>query len=184
MKYYVVLLRGINVGGKNIIPMAALKSFLEDLGFKNVSTYIASGNVILASQKTPNQIKDLIEATLTAKFNLSSDLIKVLVLNRQQLIEVVDNKPEGFGNKPEKYHSDVIFLLNINQEQALAVFNPRAGVDKVWLGNGVIYSQRLSAKRTQSRLSQIMSSVLYKSMSIRTWNTTIKLVEMLQEREH
>jgi uncharacterized protein (DUF1697 family) len=51
MRNYVVLLRDINVGGKNKVPMIALKECLERLGFANVSTYIASGNVLLESEK-------------------------------------------------------------------------------------------------------------------------------------
>ena len=66
MKTYVVLIRGINVGGKNKVPMAALKKCLEELGFSNVSTYIASGNVILESDKRADEIKAQIEAALPA----------------------------------------------------------------------------------------------------------------------
>lgn len=51
MKSYIVLLRGINVGGKNKVSMAALKLCLEGLGFVNVTTYIASGNVLLDTDK-------------------------------------------------------------------------------------------------------------------------------------
>ena len=56
MNTYVILMRGINVGGKNRIPMSGLKKCLEDLGFSNVSTYIASGNVILKSDKRANEV--------------------------------------------------------------------------------------------------------------------------------
>lgn len=176
---YIALLRGINVGGKNIVPMARLRSCLEELGFSTVSTYIASGNVILESDKPVTEIKTLIEATLTERFELHSELIKVLVLSREQLQAVIENKPEGFGDQPEKYHSDAIFLMGIDAAQAMLVFNPREGVDTVWAGDGVIYSQRLSAERTRSRLSKIMASPLYASMTIRSWSTTTTLRDMM-----
>jgi len=180
MNTYVLLIRGINVGGKNIVPMAGLKKCLEELGFSSVSTYIASGNVILESDKRPNEIKAQIEQALPKSFKLDSELVKVLVLSRDQLQAIINNKPEGFGERPEKYHSDAIFLMGIDSAQAMPVFNPREGVDKVWPGDGVIYSQRLSAERTKSRLSKIMASPLYKSMTIRSWNTTIKLLDILK----
>jgi uncharacterized protein (DUF1697 family) len=180
MNTYVILLRGINVGGKNNVPMAGLIKCLGELGFSNVSTYIASGNVILESDKRPDEIKARIEEALIKSFKLDSELIKVLVLTRNQLQAVIGNKPEGFGDQPEKYHSDAIFLMDIDATQAMLVFNPREGVDKVWPGDGVIYSQRLSAERTKSRLSKIMASPLYKSMTIRSWSTTIKLLDMLK----
>lgn len=61
----------------------------------------------------------------------------------------------------------------------MPIFNPREDVDQVWPGDGVIYSQRLSALRTKSRLSNIVASPLYGSMTIRSWSTTIKLLDML-----
>jgi uncharacterized protein (DUF1697 family) len=176
---YVALLRGVNVGGKNKLPMATLKKYLEELGFRNVTTYIASGNVILESHKTANEIRPQLEKGLQESFKLDDELVKVLMLTRNQLQAIIDNKPEGFGEQPEKYHSDAIFLIGIDSAQAMSVFDPREGVDKVWPGDGVVYSQRLSSQRTKSRLSKIMATPVYKSMTIRNWNTTTKLLEIL-----
>jgi uncharacterized protein (DUF1697 family) len=181
MNTYIILLRGINVGGKNKVPMAGLIKCLEELGFSNVSTYLASGNVILESDKHPDEITAQIEEALPKSFKLDIELIKVLVLTRHQLQAVIDNKPEGFGEQPEKYHSDAIFLIGIDSAQVMSVFDPREGVDQVWPGQGVVYSQRLSSQRTKSRLSKIMATPAYKSMTIRSWSTTTKLLKILEE---
>ena len=181
MKPYLVLLRGINVGGRNKIPMTALRTRLANLGFESVSTYIASGNVILRSPEHPERVREQIEATLLEGFSLDDELIKVLVLDREQLRVVIDDRPEGFGARPDKYHSDAIFLMNIAVEDAMTAFSPREGVDEIWPGAGVIYSQRLSAERTKSRLSKVTSSPLYKSMTIRSWSTTLKLWDMIRD---
>lgn len=180
MKSYVILLRGINVGGKNKVPMAKLREYLTNIGFNDVSTYIASGNVILKSNKTPQEITVAIEKMLPEKFTLDSELIKVLVVSKKQLQSIIENKPSGFGDKPEKYHSDAIFLIGVSVDEIMPVFRPRDGVDAVWAGDGVIYSQRLSAERTKSRLNVITVSPHYKSMTIRSWNTTVKLLELLK----
>jgi uncharacterized protein (DUF1697 family) len=71
--------------------------------------------------------------------------------------------------------------MDIDATQAMPIFNPREGVDNVWPSDGVVYSQRLSAPRTKSRLNQAMASPLYKSMTIRSWSTTVKLLDMLNE---
>ena len=181
MNTYVMLMRGINVGGKNKLPMADLRKRLEELGFSNVTTYIASGNVILESDKRAGEIKARIEKALLKSFKLDDELISVLVLTRNQLQAIIDNRPRGFGEQPEKYHSDAIFLMGIDSAQAMPVFNPREGVDTIWPGDGVIYSQRLSSKRTKSRLSTIMATPEYKSMTIRSWSTTTKLLEKLKK---
>jgi uncharacterized protein (DUF1697 family) len=180
MNPYLILLRGINVGGRNKIPMKALREHLEDLGYQQVSTYIASGNVLLSASASPEEVGEEIEAALVEKFDLDDELIKVLVLTPEQLYSVVTLKPEGFGEQPEKYHSDAIFLMDIDAETAMTAFRPREGVDEVWAGDGVVYSQRLSSELTRSRLSAVVASPLYKSMTIRSWNTTMKLFERVQ----
>jgi len=183
MNTYVILIRGINVGGKNKIRMAGLRKCLEELGFSNVSTYIASGNVILKSSKRADEVKAQIEGVLPEKFELDDGFIKVLVLAQDQFQAIIDNKPKGFGEQPEKYHSDAIFLMGIDSAQAMLAFDPREGVDKVWPGDGVIYSQRLSAQRTKSRLIKIMGTPAYKSITIRSWKTTTKLLEILRKMD-
>ncbi len=182
MKSYLVLLRGINVGGRNKVPMAELRRLLEDLGYTDVSTYIASGNVVLRSDKPAAEVKSRIEEALPRAFRLHSELITVLVLTHAQLRAVVADKPKGFGEEPGKYHSDVIFLVGIDAPAAMEVFDPRPGVDTVWPGRGVIYSQRLSAERTKSRLSKIMGNPAYQSMTIRNWATTTALLDLLDDR--
>lgn len=183
MTTYLILLRGINVGGKNKVSMAELKNCLEELGFSNLSTFINSGNVFLTSDKPAEEIKAQIEAVLPKTFRLDSELIKVLVLTRDELQTIIEKRPKGFGDWPDKYHSDTIFLMGINAVEAMPAFNPREGVDKVWPSNGVIYSQRLSALRTKSRLNQAMASPLYKSMTIRSWSTTLKLLDILKQQD-
>ena len=175
-----VLLRGINVGGKNKVSMEELRTYLTGIGFSDVTTYINSGNIFVSSDKKPVEIKKLIEELLPKKFKLDSELIHALVLSRTQLEDIVNNKPEGFGAKPDTYHSDAIFLMDISIDDAMKVFDPREGVDKIWPGPGVVYSQRLSAQRTKSRLNKIIGTPVYKSMTIRSWNTATKLLALMQ----
>lgn len=179
MNTYAVLLRGINVGGKNRVSMADLKQQLETIGYNDVKTYINSGNVVLSSDKDVSEIKSDIESRLPKWFELDSELLKVHVVSGDVLRAVVQSKPARFGEEPTKYHSDVIFLIDIDADDAFSVFQPHPEVDKIWKGKDVIYSQRLSAERTKSRLNKIMGSPLYKSMTIRNWNTTLKLYEMI-----
>lgn len=179
---YVVLLRGINVGGKNKVPMVELKKCLENLGFSNATTYIASGNVLLESNDPAEKIQAMIEEALPRSFRLDSELVKVLLLTHVQLQSIVDNKPPKFGDAPSKYHSDVIFLIGIDSAEALKVFSPREGVDQIWPGANVVYSQRLSELRTKSRLNKIVGTPAYRSMTIRSWNTVTKLLELVKSQ--
>jgi uncharacterized protein (DUF1697 family) len=106
------------------------------------------------------------------------------VLTTKQLQTVVDSKPRGFGEKPEIYYSDVIFLIDTDIDTVMPIFNPREGVDTIWPGKNVVYSRRLGAERTKSRLSKITASPLYASLTIRNWNTTTKLLAMMITQSH
>ena len=183
MNVYIILLRGINVGGKNKIPMTELRLYLKEEGFNSVKTYIQSGNIILQSNLGTKSIGKKIETILSRKFNLDSK-VKTLVLTRKQFQKIINNKPKGFGEHPGKYHSDAIFLMDINSSQAMSVFSPKKGIDMIWPKNGIIYSQRLSSHLTKSRLNKIVGTPLYRNMTIRNWNTTTKLLKILKNFEN
>jgi uncharacterized protein (DUF1697 family) len=70
--------------------------------------------------------------------------------------------------------------MDVDAAEAMPAFSPKEGVDVVWPGPGLIYSQRLSAQRTKSRLNRVMSSPLYKSMTIRSWQTTSALMDLVK----
>ncbi len=178
-----MLLRGINVGGKNPVPMARLRGVLGELGLRGCR------HVHRERQRDPQLRPQAgsdqagIEAALPKAFKLHAELIAVLVLTAAQLRAVVADRPKGFGDQPGRYHSDAIFLMGIDATAAMEAFDPREGVDAVWPGKGVIYSQRLSAQRTKSRLNRVMASPHYKSMTIRNWATTTKLAELVDAPE-
>lgn len=177
-----MLLRGVNVGGKNIISMAALRTALEGLAFGNVASYIASGNLVVDSELSAAKTQDAVQGLLADKFGVDRASARALVLTQRDLEAVIKKRPKGFGDEPGKYHSDVVFLIDTKPAAAMTVFSPREGVDTIWPGPGVVYSQRLSAQRTKSRLNRIVGTPQYKQMTIRTWNTAVKLLAILKGR--
>lgn len=182
MSTHVILIRGINVGGKNSVSMAQLREGLAELGCSDPQTLLNSGNAVADSPATPADLATALENFLPKRFRLDDELVRVLVLTPAALRQVVDARPGGFGSRPELYHSDAIFLIGIPVAEAMAVFDPREGVDAVWPGDGVIYSQRLSAQRTKSKLGKIIGTPAYKSMTIRSWSTTTKLLALVEAR--
>src|SRR4051812_15918133 len=121
MNTFVVLLRGVNVGGKNIISMAALRTAFEGLGFENVASYIASGNLILDSRLPATRAQAAIQDLLADHFGIERDSARALVLTQPHLQEVVSKRPRGFGDEPGKYHSDVVFLIGVAPAAAMRV---------------------------------------------------------------
>lgn len=177
---YVALLRGINVGGKNIVRMADLRAAFEDAGYAAVGTYIQSGNVLFESDGSPAALERDIETMLEGRFGLS---LVVVVRSHRQLRNVVNRAPDGFGTAPDVHHSDVIFLkAPLSSDQALRAVDLRDGVDQAWPGAGVLYFSRLSERLSQSRMGRIASTPQYQSMTIRNWRTTTRLLSLLDDR--
>ena len=178
MPRYVALLRGINVGGKNLIKMTALKACFEANGFEDVATYIQSGNVVFASSETRMPgLTRRIEEMLAETFDYEAT---VVVRSRTQMRAVVERAPRAFGADPAKYRYDVIFLKEpLTAKVAMTSVPTTPGVDEAHAGTGVLYFSRLTEKATQSRLNRIISSPIYPSVTIRNWNTTTKLESML-----
>ncbi len=177
---YVALLRGINVGGRNMVAMADLREAFEADGYEAVSTYIQSGNVLFESDAPRRSLEEDIEAVLERRFGVP---LVVVVRPHAQLRNVVDRAPDGFGSEPDTYHSDVIFLkAPLSARQAMRVVELRQGVDQAWPGTGVLYFARLSERRAQSRMSRIVSTPEYQRMTIRSWKTTTTLLSLLDGR--
>jgi uncharacterized protein (DUF1697 family) len=178
MPRYVALLRGINVGGKNLIKMADLKACLEDHGLEDVATYIQSGNVVFGSGATTlTELTDRIEGVLATTFGYEAS---VVLRSRRQMRAIVDRAPTGFGNDPARYRYDVIFLkAPLTARTAMRSVLTKEGVDRAHEGSGVVYFSRLTSRAAQSRLSRIVSTPAYRNMTIRNWNTTTKLTRML-----
>ena len=180
MGRYVALLRGINVGGKNLVAMPALKAFFEAQGFSDVATYIQSGNVLFTSAERGAALTARIEAGLAAAFGRPAC---VVLRSRQQLRRVVEGAPAGFGSRPAVRRYDVIFLKEpLSAPEALAQVPARPGVDRVFAGEGVLYFARSIRDASRSRMSRLFSLPIYGSMTIRNWNTTTRLLELMEGR--
>jgi uncharacterized protein (DUF1697 family) len=182
MNKYVALLRGINVGGKNLIKMTALKACFETLGFQNVRTYIQSGNVLFnAAESDQTWLTDRIEEALSKAFNYNS---RVVVRSDEEMKAIVDHAPKDFGRVPNTYRYNVIFLKEpLTSAEAMLSISTKEGVDQAFAGEGVLYFSNLISKAGQSHLSRIISTPIYQSMTIRNWNTTTKLLNMMEESE-
>ena len=176
---YLTLLRGINVGGKNLVKMAGLRAAFESMDFADVATYIASGNVLFqAPRQRREELAARIESELSRRFSAE---LKVVLLTQAQLNAVVEGAPRGFGGDAHLW--DVVFLRKpLTVKKAFAVIEVREGVDRAWPGRGVLYFSRLAAKAANSRLSKVASLPEYKNMTIRSWSTTTKLAALMESR--
>jgi uncharacterized protein (DUF1697 family) len=176
---YLALLRGINVGGKNPIKMSALTACLEGHGFENVTTFIQSGNVLFDSTASGPKLVTEIEELLSTAFAYRASIV---LRSRRQMQQIVERAPDGFGRQPARYRYNVLFVkAPLKAVVARKSVSARAGVDRVVTGPGVLYVSQLRSRASQSQLSRIVWSPIYPQLTIRNWNTTRKLLELMED---
>lgn len=179
MSKYLALLRGINVGGNNIIKMAGLQKTFEEMRFAAVKTYIQSGNVIFsADEKDKTTLTQTIEKKLSQTYNYDA---RTVILAFAELKKIVAEIPAGFGEDAETYRYDVWFVKEpAKADDVMTAVKTREGVDWVYKGKSVVYAQRLISQAAKSRLTKIIQEPVYQSLTIRNWNTTKKLFELMR----
>lgn len=177
MVSHVALIRGINVGGNNIVKMADLRACFEAMGFTGVATYIQSGNVLfVARQASKAKLAATIENSLGERFGCGSCIV---LLSAAELAQVVAQAPRGFGQQPDRYRYDVLFVREpTTAREALAQVPAKPGVDAADAGDHALYFRRLVARANESRLPKLIQQPVYKSLTVRNWNTTMRLLAM------
>src|SRR3989344_6945863 len=153
---YVALLRVINVCGNNVIKMADLKACFEKNGFKNVSTYIQSGNVIFdppaGGERQTEKMESIIENFLSKKFNYAS---KVLVRSYPQVKKILAVVPTDWKTRKDLRCYIAFIKETLTPDQALREVVVKEGIDFVKAGPGVLYMSTLLSGITKSRLSKL-----------------------------
>ena len=174
---YVALLRGINVGGYNKIKMDKLRPMFESLGFTNVKSYIASGNVAFDTKKT----KDLalaakIKKAIKDSFSLE---IEVMVRSTDELIEVIDHNPFEQEHNDDHTKLFVVFLKNTLPKEAagLLVSHNNENEKFVVVGRDVY---ALSKKGFMGSIlaKKYIDNKLKTPATARNWRTVNKIAEL------
>jgi len=174
---YVALLRGINVGGNNKVDMKKLKQTFEQAGMNKVQTYINTGNIIFTSYglSHPQLVKRLEEA-IHADFQLH---IKVVIRSLEEYKIMMQGLPSTWKNDSEM-KSDVLFLWDeINEASVLEKLPIKPEIEQVHYVSGAILWSAAREHVTQSGMSKLVGSSIYKQITVRNVNTTRKIYELM-----
>jgi uncharacterized protein (DUF1697 family) len=178
-KIFVALLRGVNVGGKNMIRMSSLKESFERLGFGDVATYINSGNIIFTTQEgDARKLERSIEGMLSSEYELEC---KVVVRSLSEMADLVKSWPETWDGD-ERWKYNVIFLRHsIDSEDILDGLKPRNDIEQIVYRPGtLLWSARIS-DLSRTSLHKLPSQKLFQEMTVRNTNTTRKLYELMKK---
>lgn len=175
---YIALLRGINVGGKNMIKMFDIKASLEKEGLYNIRTYIQSGNILFESnEKDTLIIAKKMEAHILLEYGHT---VPVVVLNAPAMRKIVRDAPKGWGEGKEWKYNTLFLIPPYDRDEIIkSIGSLKPDIETLVPGDGVLYqsmSIKLFGKTTTGRLA---SMPVYQKVTIRNWNTTKKLVELL-----
>ena len=182
MTKYIALLRGINVGGNNIIKMADLKIAFEQRGFQNVITYINSGNIIFNSDLGEDTVKDICEKLIAEDFGLD---IPVCVISAFNLIDAMAHAPDWWGSDPESKHNALFVISPMTTKEVLTQIGAiKPEYERIDYYGKVIFWSAPIATFSRTRLTKIVQSkAAYNAITIRNANTARKLAKLTGETE-
>jgi uncharacterized protein (DUF1697 family) len=165
---YAALLRGINVGTTKRIEMKKLKAMFEKNGFKNVSTYINSGNVLFESTKKKHIIHDEVKLNLHDEFGYD---IPILIKTIEELRQIVEKIPSTWVND-ETQRTDVAYLFDtIDSIEIIAELPIRKEYIDVRYTKGALFWNVQRENYNKSHLNKLIGHELYQYMTVRNINT-------------
>jgi len=181
---YVAFLRGINVGGNNIIKMTNLKEIFEKNLYRNVLTYIQSGNVIFeqpvnAPEKNKQQISLIIEKFLSKKFNYKAS---VILRSLSEMKKILKDVPANWEKKQDIRCYLGFIKEPTNEKDVIKEIRLNKSVDSVKISPGVIYMTTILSGLTKSGFNKLASTKIYKEITIRNYNTAQKILTLMEKR--
>ena len=181
METYIAILRGINVSGQKKIKMADLKAHLKELNFKNVRTYIQSGNVIFEHKETtPESLENEIEKKISEKYGFQ---VPTIIISPSELEYVLNNNP--FLNDPNKA-SDRLYVTFLSAIPSSINIGKLKNIDhspeEYILDGKNIYFFSPSSYGKAKMNNNFFENKLKTAATTRNWKTVNKLLEISNER--
>ena len=174
---YVLLLRGINVGGKNKVAMSDLKDMISKLGYENVITYINSGNIIFDT----NDNKEIVRVKISHMLETFPFSINKVILTQEEYLDEISNLPEWWSE--ELFRRDVLFY---SDKVDYSVMKERIKMmplndEMVHFGKRAVFWGKCNEKNylSTSYHKLLMKESFYKSITIRNARTFEKIIELL-----
>ncbi|MFD2826601.1 DUF1697 domain-containing protein [Leeuwenhoekiella polynyae] len=176
MQHYIGLLRGINVGGHRKVPMATLRQLMSDLNFKEVKTYIQSGNIIFLSDEkhTETQLAKIISNAILEEFGFE---VPVVVKTADAIKKAVEVNP--FSAEPiENLH--LTFLSEIPKPEDVAALDQNSfAPDQFIISTSYAYLT-IPGKYHKTKISNaFFEKKLNLTATTRNWKTALKLIELI-----
>ena len=181
MMKYIVLLRGVNISGKNKISMKELKEELQHLGYQEVVTYLNSGNIIFESDvEDKERIKKDVYFMIKKKFLLD---IPIFIMTKHELEDLLMHHPNWWGTGNKEIYDNIIFVIPPTiYEEIFHVVGSANEYEKIQeYKNNIFWSYSLKDYQKTNWWSKTASTSIRKQITIRTANTMKKILELFKQ---
>jgi len=170
MTHYVALLRGVNVGGVNL-KMADLAEVVRGVGYDDVTTVLASGNVLFTTRDAASTAKQTLESALRTRFGYDA-WVHVLTLDAIRTIIAAYLYPRS-----AERHAYVVFAVKPEVRSELLAVELDPAIEQAMAGDGVIYWSVPKGNTLDSAMGKAQSKASYKPwITTRNLNTLERLV--------
>ncbi len=177
-KRYVAFLRGVNVGGKSLIKMTALRKAVEEFGFRNVSTYLQSGNIIFESDLRTEDIASRLKSALTKSFGIEREI----VLKAKEELDVILRKiPEEWVEEDDLRRYLAFAVEPKTADDVMKEIKPKRDVDFVKGWDGVIYMSTKMSGISRTGFSRLACKEIYNYITIRSYSTIQKIQGLMNK---
>lgn len=173
LRDYIVLLRGINVGGSKRLKMEELRQMLVEMDFLGVKTYIQSGNIVLKSEKSEEEISKRIQEKLKVEKDYDVPVLTVSLEDWQRLIN-----ENPFAEEDSKYLSVTICDKTINPEELAEAINFDLKHNRYEVIGNRLYQITPDGYRNTKLTNNWIENKLKLKATTRNWKTTLKMAEM------
>ena len=173
---YVALLRGVNVGGKNKLPMADLRDIFTAAGCAGVQTYIQSGNVVFeAAQDLAERVPEIVSRAIRRRFGYET---AVVVRSSEELRQVVASNP--FDTSGDPRFLQVAFLEDTPGAEAVSRLDPQRSPPDAFVVRGRNVHLHYPNGVARSKLTnEYLAAQLQTASTMRNWRTVLSLLEMV-----
>jgi uncharacterized protein (DUF1697 family) len=179
LNVFVALLRGVNVGGNNMISMSSLKESFETIGFTHVTTYINSGNIIFKTKEgDARKLERKIEQMLSREYQLES---KVVVRSLAEMAKLVESLPSGWNADSSRRYNVIFLRHTIDSENTLAELPAKSELEQVLYRPGALLWSGQVNELSQTIMLKLSSRKIFQAMTVRNLNTTKKLYNLMKK---
>lgn len=174
------MLRGLNVGGQNVIGKDDLVRCFQDLGLDDVRTYIQSGNVLFrADESRVAVLTRAIEAALSERL---SNRVRAVVFGRARYRAAVAAAPDGWGRNDDCKHNAAFTLRGVTPRRVITQLPvPKEDIETVAVGPGVVFWSISKQHQNRTTWMKLAAAPVYQQLTVRNHRTVFKLRELLEE---